>query len=139
MRYLLDTCDISELIKPLPEIKVLNWLDRINEKDLYLSVLTIGEITKGVEKLRDSRKKDSISAWLNHDLLNRFSGRILKIDFTVARNWGLLAGINEKKGLKSPVIDSLLAASAKSHHLTLATRNIHDFKNLDCTVFNPWD
>lgn len=85
MKYLLDTCVISELIKFPSEEKVINWLSKIAEKNLYLSVLTIGEITKGIEKLPDSKRKSEIIAWLNHDLLYRFSDRILGVDFKIAK------------------------------------------------------
>jgi len=139
MKYLIDTCVISELIKKKPNDKVINWINSIGENSLFLCVLTIGEICKGIEKLKDSKKKNKIRTWLDNDLSKRFSNRILFIDYKTAELWGKISGISEQKGKKLPVIDSLIASSAIINNLTLVTRNIQDFKFIDCKTLNPWE
>ncbi len=95
MKYLLDTCVISELIKTEPEISVINWLNSINEEDVYLSVLTIGEIQKGIEKLPASKRKEKLQIWLDSDLQQRFNGRIIDINNEIALCWGKIQGAAE--------------------------------------------
>jgi len=139
MTFLLDTCVISELVRPRPDEKVVRWVDSVDERKLFLSALTLGELEKGIAKLTDSPRKTELRGWLEHDLAERFSGRILPIDTEVAVVWGKTQGEAERAGMKLPVIDSLLAATAKVHRLTLATRNVADFDRCDATVFNPWE
>ena len=104
MKYLLDTCLISELVKKEPNPAVLAWLDVQDEQSLFLSVLNLGELQKGVNKLVDGAKKDALDAWLRHDLVERFNNRILPIDQETALYWGRLQGGAEQKGEKLPVI-----------------------------------
>ena len=92
MKYLLDTCVISELVKPVPYIKVVDWLNETPSDALFLSVITIGEIRKGLMKLPDSKKKERLTGWLN-TLLDEYNERIISIDLMVAENWGFLQGI----------------------------------------------
>jgi predicted nucleic acid-binding protein len=138
MSYLLDTCAISELVSLAPNPKVLRWVDSIDEERLFLSVITIGEIKKGVEKLSDSTRKSALSEWLEDELLARFSGRLLPIDVEAVLVWGqLIAGL-EKRGRPMPAIDSLIAATALKGGLTLVTRNDSDFAHCGVALFNPW-
>ena len=136
---LLDTCVISELVKPRPDENVVRWVDSVDERRLFLSVLTIGELEKGITKLPESPRKTELRAWLEHDLMERFAGRILPVDAAVAVTWGRIQGEAERAGLKLPVIDSLLAASAEVHRFILATRNVVDFDRCGASVLNPWD
>jgi predicted nucleic acid-binding protein len=136
--FLLDTCVISELVKPRPNENVVRWVDSVDERKLFLSVLTVGELTKGITKLQESPRKANLQEWLEHDLAERFAGRILPVDATVSVAWGRIQGEAERVGAKLPVIDSLLAATAEIHRLTLATRNVADFDRCGATVFNPW-
>lgn len=138
MTFLLDTCVISELVKPRPNEYVVRWADSVDERKLFLSVLTVGELEKGITKLQESPRKASLQEWLEHDLAERFAGRILPVDAAVAVAWGRIQGEAERMGAKLPVIDSLLTATAEIHRLTLATRNIADFDRCGATVFNPW-
>lgn len=138
MRYLLDTCMISELVAKRPDADVLQWVDSIDEEKLYLSVITIGEIKKGIEKLPESPRRRILAEWLEGDLLIRFKGRILSIDTAVMLAWGKLATDLEKQGKKMPAIDSLIAAIALEGRLTLVTRNENDFAHSGVTVVNPW-
>ena len=139
MTFLIDTCVISELVKPRPDENVVRWVDSVDERKLFLSVLTVGELEKGITKLHESPRKADLREWLEHDLVERFAGRILPVDAAVALAWGKIQGEAERVGTKLPVIDSLLAATAKIHQLTLATRNVADFDRCSATVFNPWN
>jgi len=139
LKYLLDTCVISELIKERKERKVVEWIQSQNENSLFISVLTIGEIHKGITKLPDSQRKAFISDWVDHHLKKRFAGRIIKIDEEIATYWGEIQGKSEKEGKKMPVIDSLIAATAIKNDLIVVTRNIKDIKNSGCKSTNPWE
>jgi toxin FitB len=140
VKYLLDTCLISELIKKEPDPRVLRWLSTVDEKALYLSALTIGEIQKGISKLTDDeKKKQKLQAWVDNDLALRFEDRVLDIDREVAGAWGVLQGTAEKRGEKLPVMDSLIAATASVHHLAVVTRNAVDLERCGANVLNPWE
>ncbi len=136
--FLLDTNVISELIRPRPEPKVISWFQKTDENLFYLSVLTLGEIRKGVSALPDAKRRVSIEAWLEKDLHNRFEGRILPITEGIADRWGALTGQALTKKRLIPVIDGLLAATAIHHNLTLVTRNTKDIAATGVGVFNPW-
>lgn len=138
MRYLLDTCVISELVSKKPETAVINWIDSLDDEHLYLSVITIGEIKKGIEKLPDSDRKDALASWLEEDLLNRFQGRVLAVETAVMLTWGALTAKLEQQGHPMPAIDSLIAAIALHSNLTLVTRNEQDFQESGVSLFNPW-
>ncbi len=137
MKYLLDTCVISELVKPSPSPMVLDWLNDIPSERLFLSVITIGEIRKGLTKLPNSKRKDRLTEWLN-SLLEDYQDRIYSIDLAVAENWGVMQGKAEKSGMPMSSIDSLIAAIAYTHNLILVTRNVIDFKASNLPINNPW-
>lgn len=137
--YLLDTCVISELVRPRPDENVVRWIDSVDERRLFLSVLTLGELEKGITKLHASQRKDDLREWLEYDLTERFKGRILPVDSAVAVAWGTLQGEAERVGGKLPVIDSLLAATAEIYQLIIATRNVADFERCSDTILNPWE
>jgi predicted nucleic acid-binding protein len=137
--FLLDTNVISELVKVKPEPRVTAWIENIDESLLYLSVLTLGEIRKGITSLRDGARRVSLEAWLDRDLVLRFSDRILSIDLVVADRWGRIAGSASARKAPLPVIDGLLAATALHYDLTLVTRNIADINGSGVAVFNPWE
>lgn len=139
MRHLLDTNVVSELLAARPEERVIRWIDSIDPNGVYLSVITIGEICKGVEKLPDSRRKDTVRRWLSEDLLIRFEGRILELDVGATLTWGALTGRLENEGRRMPAVDSLIAALALHHDLALATRNERDFRDIGVEVINPWN
>lgn len=138
MNYLLDTCVISELVAKHPNEEVIGWVDSLDAEQVYLSVITIGEIRKGIEKLPNSKRKTTLEAWLNTDLLTRFSGRIIGFDIPVMLTWGQLMGKLEQAGKKMAAIDSLIAATALHSGFTLVTRNEEDFKNAGIPIVNPW-
>ena len=138
MKFLLDTCLISELLKKKPDAAVLRWLDERDEQSLFLSVLTLGELQKGISKLSPGARQDDLQAWIEHDLVERFEGRILDLDLETALIWGKLQGEAELNGEKLPVMDSLIAATAAAHGLVVVTRNIKDIERCRARVFNPW-
>ncbi len=132
--YLLDTNIISETIKINPNQKVLTFLDSIESMQFSLSVLTLGEIKKGVEKLQDQAKKQKILRWLEVDLQRSFYGRIIDINQEVADKWGYISAISN-----IPAIDGLIAASAMIYNHKLVTRNTKDFIGITgLEIINPW-
>lgn len=135
MSYLLDTNVISELVRPKPARIVLDWFGNIPSEALHISVLTLGEIRKGVEQMSDGVRREKLRLWLEHDLVDWFGTRVLPVDMPVADRWGwLLASV----GRPVPSIDSLLAATALHHELRLVTRNQKDFDYPGLQVVNPW-
>jgi toxin FitB len=138
MKYLLDTNVISELISKQPSKKVVEWLDRVDPNMIHLSVITIGEIRKGIEKLPPSKRRDAVKEWLETDLLLRFQGRIVDITTEMMLTWGELTGRFEKEGRPITAIDSLIAATALQGNYRLVTRNEHDFRHTGVTIMNPW-
>jgi toxin FitB len=139
MKFLLDTCIISEIIRLRPSSKVIKWIKGQDENNLFISVLTIGELHKGIEKLPESRRKEELHNWVEDDLKERFWNRIIDIDLHVAMQWGKIQGIAEKTGKPVPAIDSLIAATGIAHHLTVVTRNTADMKESGVALLNPWE
>jgi hypothetical protein len=133
--YLVDTNVLSELRRREPDANVLRWMSARPATTLYLSVLTVGELRKGIEMLAESERKRALLDWLDIELPAFFSGRILPIDEAVADRWGRLVA---EAARPLPAIDSLLAATALTHGLTLVTRNLRDFQPLNLPVLNPW-
>ena len=139
MNYLLDTCVLSEYVKKQPQQKVLEWLDEQDEESLFISVLSIGEIEKGIvkQKLLNPSRGQKLAIWLEK-VEQRFAKRILSIYINIMREWGALCIQSESHGIKLPVIDSLLIATARCYQLTVVTRNIHDFDKFS-KVYNSWE
>lgn len=137
MNYLLDTCVLSEYKKPEPAAEVLAWLDAQADESLYISVLTIGELDKGIFKMLPSKRKTNLAVFVE-TLISRFDRRILDLDTAVLRSWGAMIGSLGSKGRPMPVIDSLMAATALEHDLTIVTRNEADFSATGVTVKNLW-
>ena len=138
MKYLIDTCVLSELVRPKPDHHVVAWMESCDEEAIFLSVLTLGEIQKGIEKLAPGKRRNELQAWLDRDLRLRFAGRVVEIDAEVALVWGRVQASMERAGTPLPTIDGLLCATALAHNLTIATRNTSDFLPGGANVFNPW-
>jgi len=136
--WLLDTCVISELVRPRPKASVVRWIRERDEDELFLSVITIGELEKGIAKLPDSTKRVTLEQWVRRELADRFRDRLLVIDSVVAARWGAMAGASEARGQPLPVIDSLIAATSLQHDLTVVTRNTDDFERCGARCVNPW-
>ena len=139
MKYLFDTCVISELVAKHPNPQVVDFVDALDSDDVYLSVITIGEIAKDVEKLPKSKRKQELHSWLKEDLLVRFDGRIVPLDTEALMQWGVLVARLESTGITLPAIDSLIAATTLTHKLTLVTRNVDDFIGTGIEIVNPWE
>src|SRR5574341_444224 len=138
MKYLLDTCVISELVAKQPNLHVLEWIDSVDPDGVYLSVITIGEITKGIEKLPNSKRRQELNDWLENELLIRFQENLVDLDANILIKWGQLNARLEMNGQKMPAIDSLIAATALEHGLVLVTRNEADFTETGVEILNPW-
>lgn len=135
MSYLVDTNVISELTRPKPAQAVTDWFEEVADEALHISVLTLGELRRGVEKLPSGKRKEKLRYWLEHELPTWFGERLLLVDAAVADTWGRLYATAERT---LPAIDSLLAATALHHHLRLVTRNTADFDVDGLETINPW-
>ena len=138
MRYLVDTCVLSELSKKQPFEPVVAWIREQHELSLFVSVLTFGEIEKGMAKLGDEKRQRRLRNWVDHDLKRRFAGRILDFDYEAACRWGAITGSAEMQGTPIPVLDGQLAATALIHGMTLVTRNTPDVAPTGVPSLNPW-
>ena len=136
MSYLIDTNVLSELRRKTPDTHVVKWVNSRPATSLYLSVLTLGELRKGIDSLADAKRRLKLVDWLETELPLFFAGRILAIDQGVADQWGRFMAV---AGRPLPAIDSLLGATAAHHGLTMVTRNSKDFDNLGLEVLNPWN
>jgi len=139
MKYLLDTCVISELVTKTPNPHVVGFVDSLEPDDVFLSVITVGEIVKGIEKLPTSGRKRKLRTWLQEDLLIRFDGKIISLDTNIMMEWGKLTAQVEAVGKPMPAIDSLIAATVLAYELTLITRNVGDFESAGIEIVNPWE
>jgi predicted nucleic acid-binding protein len=139
VNYLLDTNVISELVSKRPDAQVVAWVQSVEEHRLYLSVVTVGEIKKGIEKLPESNRKVELEAWLANGLLARFKDRLVDIDVDVMLEWGRLTARMDAAGKKMSVMDALIAASALYGEFKLATRNVSDFVGAGVELFDPWE
>ena len=137
MKLLLDTCVLSELQKPHGSPAVQSFLTLAPSQSLFLSVITIGEITKGVALLPDGARKSMLRGWLV-GLSSEFEERILPLDQDTAEIWGELSASGQQRGSNIPVADGLIAATALRHGLHVATRNTSHFQAAGAMVINPW-
>ena len=135
MKYLIDTCVLSELRKKIPNQGVIDWFAARSVSTLYLSVLSLGELRKGITALEDVKRREKLLNWLESDLPLFFSGRILSIDTDVANRWGDLLAVAKRP---VPAIDSLIVATASLHGMSVVTRNQRDFEGFGVEVINPW-
>jgi predicted nucleic acid-binding protein len=138
LNFLLDTNVVSEWVKLKPDANVVRWLANVDEDQVYLSVVTFAEIRQGICEMPSGRRRDSLESWLEGDLSLRFEGRILDVDLAVAEAWGALMAQSAKMGTNLNAMDAFIAATAKVHAVTLATRNTRHFAKLDVALANPW-
>lgn len=139
MNLLLDTNVLSEVQRPAPDLKVLGWLDAVDEDRVFISVASIAELRLGIALMDDGRRRNALAAWLANDLPERFAGRILAIDRAVAGHWGDLMAQSRRSGVALSVMDGFFAATALAKELTLVTRNTRDFASCGVALFNPWN
>lgn len=138
MKLLLDTNVLSEVTKPRPEGRVLAWLDGLDEDRTFISVVSIAEISRGVALMDNGRKRDALIDWLARDLPQRFEHRIIPVNERVALAWGDLMGEAKRSGRGMSSMDGLIAATAITNDLVLATRNIKDFEGFGIDLIDPW-
>ena len=139
MAYLLDTCAISEMVAVKPNQNVLDWFEHQPESMLYLSVITWGEIQKGIYQLPTGKRRLRLEAWFFDELFPAFQGRIINIDEKLIATWAkMLAGF-KTRGINRPSFESLIEATALQHNMILVTRNERNFRDSEVSVYNPWD
>ena len=137
--YLVDTNIPSEFTRPQAAPRVADFVRKTGKENLFLSVMTVGEICKGIDLLPASQKRAGLQDWLNIDERTWFAGRILTVTETIAERWGHLAAAARMQGVTLAVVDGVIAATAIEHDLTLVTRNVKDFAGLGVGLLNPWD
>ena len=138
MPYLIDTNVISETLKPQPNLKVTAWFADQRPEDLFLSSISLGELVRGANRVKEQTKKDRLTRWVEHDLTTQFQDRILPFDQDASVIWGKIMGDGDVTGRPRSMADTQIAAVAKRHGLTLVTRNTKDFEDMDVALVNPW-
>lgn len=136
--YLLDTNVVSELVRAAPDANVVSWVRGVDETCCYLSVLTFGEIRRGIEQLPPGPRRERLRRWVEIDLTGRFDGRILGIDRHVAEIWGMIMARGTAASVRLPSIDALIAATAERHGMVMVTRNLRDFAHAAVAAISPW-
>jgi toxin FitB len=136
--FLVDTNVLSELTRPKSDPQVEKWLNNANDEQLFLSVISLGEILKGITILPEGKRRHQLQQWVAETLRPWFDGRILPVSERIAERWGILAGECQLKGRGLTIADGLIAATALEHDFTVVTRNVRDFADLGIGVFNPW-
>jgi predicted nucleic acid-binding protein len=138
LSFLLDTNVISEWVKPQPHPGVIRWLAEADEDRVFISVISIAEVRRGLELMPRGQRRNRIAMWLEEDLPMRFEGRILPVDLAVAQEWGVTFEHAKRHGVTPGIMDAFLAATARVGELTLVTRNVKDFQHLGMPIFDPW-
>jgi toxin FitB len=137
--FLVDTNIPSELTREKPDVRVEAFLRGAGRDTVFLSVMTIGEICKGIASLPVGEKRAGLQDWLDIDVRSWFAGRILPVTESIAERWGQLAATAKQQGLTLAVVDGVIAATPLHHNLTLVTRNVKDFAGLGVAIANPWE
>jgi predicted nucleic acid-binding protein len=135
--YLLDTNAISEPKRAHPDPAVVAWMGDQLPTDLHLSVVSVGELRRGIIRLEPGRRRDDLDYWLAQ-LILRFDDRILPVDLDVTERWASLAEAQRAAGRSADMTDELIAATAHVHGLTVVTRNVRHFEHTGCRVLSPW-
>lgn len=139
MAYLLDTCAISEMVSVQPNPDVLSWFEHQAEETLFISVITSGEIQKGINQLAAGKRKLQIEAWFFDELVPNFQGRIINLDEKIMATWARMSAEFRVEGIIRPSFDSLIEATALHHNMILVTRNVKNFQNSKVSILNLWD
>jgi predicted nucleic acid-binding protein len=137
VKFLLDTNTVSEWVKPRPNAGVIDWMDSVDDDQVFISVVSLAEVRYGIERLAHGNRRRQLEEWLERELPLRFEGRLLPVDAAIADAWGRIVSRSEAAGRPIAVMDAFLAATAEFHRLTLVTRNVSHFSLLK-TIVNPW-
>lgn len=137
--YLLDTNAISEWTRSQPDPGLMEWLHVVDEQQLYLSVVTLGEIRRGIDRLPHGQRRTRLTTWLSDQVVDRFQDRLLPIDVGVAQAWGRICAKADIAGHSVDPVDGLIAATAEAHGLAVVTRNRMDFQGMGVSLVCPWD
>jgi predicted nucleic acid-binding protein len=138
LSFLLDTDVISEWVSPQPHAGVIRWLAEADEDRVFISVISIAEVRRGLARMLEGARRDRIAVWMREDLSGRFEGRILPVDLAMAQEQGVTIEKARSCGIAVGVMDALLVATARAHDLTLVTRNTKDFAGLGLRLIDPW-
>jgi toxin FitB len=138
VKYLLDTCILSDGARPARFPRLAEWLEAQLPADLAIAAITVGELRYGIQRLAEGRKRETLKRWLDTELLNEFGPRVLEISVAVAETWALLRVSGDEMGRPLTVIDGLLLATAQAHGLTFVTRNVSDVENRGVRVISPY-
>jgi predicted nucleic acid-binding protein len=138
VKMLIDTCVISEVRRPQGDARVRTAFERLATEDIYFSVVTIGEVTKGLALLDPGRRRAELEAWL-FEIETMFDGRILPIDLDIARIWGQESARYSREGLVVSDADGLIAATAIRYRMSVMTRNVRHFRAASVEIVNPWE
>jgi predicted nucleic acid-binding protein len=137
--FLLDTNVLSEFARAGdPDQHVDRWFKITAEESLFASVLTLGEIRRGIELLPLGKRRTQLEQW-QEDLVASFETRLFPVTKAIANRWAILSAQTQRKGIALANIDGLMAATTLEHDLTLVTRNVKDFAGIDGPLFNPWE
>lgn len=137
IRFLLDTCVISDLAKPRPLAPLVTWSEANDFRECGISVLTLAELRRGIELLPAGHRRDELRTWLGQTVRDRFREQIFDVDNEIAEAWGVLDARAQLSGRHLTAPDGLLLATASVHHLSVVTRNVRDFSGYDVPVINP--
>lgn len=137
MTCLLDTCVVSELVKPGPAETVVAWMAQLPDEACHLSAISVGELARGAARLPPGARRKRFERWID-ELVSQYGARVIPLDASIARRWGRLSGELSRKGIATSMADGLIAASALVHGLKLATRNVEDFRPFGVEIVNPW-
>lgn len=137
MSILLDTCVVSELIKPVPDARVVAWTGATPQEICFLSAISLGEVVDGIARLPLGKRRENLGTWFE-GLVSRYESRIVPVDAAVGRKWGTLSGELRRRGVSTSIADGLIAATALVHGMKLATRNVADFKPFGVEIVDPW-
>jgi toxin FitB len=138
MKYLLDTNVLSEFAKPTVDPVVLSWMRTTDELQMAISVVSAGEIQKGISRMPQGRRQQELQTWLDNELIPRFGDRALPLELLDLQRWGRLLGEAKRSGNSLPPVDTLLAAAALNRGLIVFTRNTRDFARAGVEIINPW-
>lgn len=137
--FLVDTNIVSEFVRPLPDTRVIRWLEAVAPESLFASVVTFGEIRLGIEDLPLGKRRAALEEWMAQGLPAWFESQLLPVTKAIADRWGRLTIEAKKRGISITTADGLIAATALEHGLAMVTRNVKDFAETGIAIVNPWE